>query len=55
MPILDKVIREDLRIISAHMTGLRKNGGKDLLVGNQIVPKNSELDSKMYSNLSNCC
>ncbi|KAG8220287.1 cytochrome P450 [Butyriboletus roseoflavus] len=40
MPSLDQVIRETLRLIMAHMTGLRKIEQRDIFLGDVMIPRN---------------
>lgn len=42
MPLLDQVIRETLRLIMVHMTGLRKNEHQDISLGDVVIPRNCE-------------
>ncbi|KAF8550961.1 cytochrome P450 [Imleria badia] len=43
MPLLDQAIRETLRLVMAHVTGLRKNVLQDISFGDVIIPRNSFL------------
>jgi len=58
MPLLDQAIRETLRLVMAHMTGLRKNELRDISFGDVTIPRNSflayafadaHLDPKIYT------
>jgi hypothetical protein len=40
MPLLDQAIRETLRLVMAHMTGLRKNELRDISFGDVTIPRN---------------
>ena len=49
MPLLDQVIRETLRLVMAHMTGLRKNELRDVSFGDVTIPRNCKEHISLFS------